>query len=89
MTQAIDMLGLLARPARIGAYWRINDEHTDISVRQLPPVEVPPREIHNPDVVRLADWAQGAVPNSHPSGVRDQPELRAFRPQTPILFVDR
>ena len=83
------MLRRLASPWRIGTDRRIEDGYALVGVLEHPAVEEPAREIYDLDAVCLANRAQRAVPHADPPGARDQLELRAFRPESLVLFFDR
>jgi hypothetical protein len=89
ITEAKDVLRRFARTARMGADGWIDDEHADIRILQKPAIEHPPRKIDDANAVGLTDRAERAFPDAHPAGVRDKTELRAFRPQSLILLLDR
>jgi hypothetical protein len=89
ISQAINMLRRLAGSARICTDRRIEDRHALVWVCKHPAVEEAAREIHDLDEVGLAYGPHGAAPHADPSGARDQLELRAFSPESLVLFVDR
>jgi hypothetical protein len=88
MTQPVDVLRRLARAARIGSNRWIDDEYADVGIVEIIAVEEAAREIHQAHPVRLADRRKCAFPDAHPSIMRNEPELRAFSAQFPVLFVN-
>jgi hypothetical protein len=86
---AVDVLGRLAGPARIGTNRRIEDRHALVRVCQHPAVEEAAREIHDLDAVGLTYRPECAFPHADPSRAREQIELRAFSPESVVLFLDR
>jgi hypothetical protein len=89
MTETIDMLGGFPRSARIGADRGIDDGDTHIGGPKFPGIEIASREIFNADTVGLADGSQRPFPNTDPSRLQNKLELRAFRPESPILLLNR
>jgi hypothetical protein len=89
MTEAINMLGGFTRSARISPDGGIDDGDTHIGRPKFPGIEITSREIFNADTVGLADGPQRPFPNTDPSRVQNKLKLRAFRPESPILFLYR
>jgi hypothetical protein len=83
------VLGRLAGPTRIRTDRRIEDRHALVRVCKNPAVEEAAREIYDLDAVGLTYGPHCTVPHADPSGARDQPKLRAFSPESLILFLDR
>jgi hypothetical protein len=86
---SINMLPWFTRSARVASNRGIDNEYTDVRVVQVPTIELPAREINDPNAIGLADGPQRALPHTYPLRVRGQLELRAIRPQFLILLVDR
>jgi hypothetical protein len=89
MTEAINMLGGFTRSTRIGPDRGIDDGDTHIGGPKFPGIEITSRKISNADAVGLADGSQRPFPNTDPSRVQNKLKLRAFRPESPILLLNR
>lgn len=89
VAMAINVLCRVASSSRVCTDRGVDDEYTDVGLIQMPVIEIPPREIDDAYAVRLAYGPKRPFPDAQPLGVRDELELRAFRPQPSVLLDNR
>jgi hypothetical protein len=66
---------------------RVNDMDGDVVVREVPPVEIPAPEVHDPDGVSLRCRPDLTFPNADPIGRSNRPEMREKAPNRGVLLI--